>query len=155
MNAIRLYRVAHYLHRKHIPLLPGLLRLLMFLLYNSVIPPECNIGKNSWFAHGGIGVVLHPDCFIGERVLIGQGVTIGGSFGSGAPTIENDVWIGPGVRILGAVTVGCNSIIGANAVVIKDVVENSVIGGVPGKLIRSIPPGALNVREGKLNDLSL
>lgn len=151
MNAIRLYRVAHYLHCKHIPLLPGLLRLLMFLLYNSVIPPQCSIGKNSWFAHGGIGVVLHPDCLIGERVLIGQGVTIGGNFGSGAPKIGNDVWIGPGARILGAVTIGCNSIIGANAVVIEDVVENSVIGGVPGKLIKSIRPGALNVKEGKLN----
>ncbi|QOJ22951.1 MAG: serine acetyltransferase [Gammaproteobacteria bacterium] len=132
MNAIHLYRIAHYLHCRHVPLLPGLLRLLMFLLYNSVIPPQCSIGKSSWFAHGGIGVVLHPDCLIGERVLIGQGVTIGGSFGSGTPKIGNDVWIGPGARILGAVTVGCNSIIGANAVVIKDVVENSVIGGVPG-----------------------
>ncbi len=152
MNAIYLYRVAHYLYCKHIPFLPNLLRLLIFLLYNSVIPPKCSIGKDSWFAHGGIGVVLHPDCLIGERVLIGQGVTIGGSFGSGVPKIGNDVWIGPGVRILGAITVGCNSIIGANAVVIQDVAENSVIGGIPGKLIRSIDPGALNVKEGVLNN---
>lgn len=152
MNAIHLYRIAHYLHCKHIPLLPGLLRLLMFLLYNSVIPPKCRIGQGSWFAHGGIGVVLHPDCLIGDRVLIGQGVTIGGNFGCGVPKIGNDVWIGPGARILGAITIGCNTIIGANAVVISDVAENSVIGGVPGKLIKSINPGSLNVTEGKLND---
>lgn len=152
MNAIHFYRVANLLYRLHIPLLPGFLRWLIFLLYNSAIPPQCYIGKDSWFAHGGIGVVLHPNCFIGERVLIGQGVTLGGSFGSGAPRIGNDVWIGPGARILGAVTVGCNSIIGANAVVIQDVKENSVIGGIPGKLIRSINPGALDVARGRLDD---
>lgn len=82
MNAIHIYRVANCLYRMHIPLLPGLLRFLLFLLYNSVIPPQCSIGKGSSFAHGGIGTVLHPDCRIGERVQIGQGVTLGGSFGS-------------------------------------------------------------------------
>ena len=124
----------------------------MFLLFNSVLPPQCKIGKSSFFAHGGIGVVLHPDCRIGERVLIGQGVTIGGTFGSGVPTVENDVWIGPGVRILGDVTIGSNSIIGANAVVIRDVAENSVVGGIPAKLIRTIKPGSLDVVHGTLRD---
>ncbi|WP_292992817.1 hypothetical protein [Nitrosomonas sp.] len=152
MNAIHLYRVAHYLHCLHVPLIPGLLRWFMFLLYNSVIPPQCSIGKDSTFAHGGIGVVLHPDCIIGERVLIGQGVTLGGSFGSGAPKIGNDVWIGPGARILGSVIIGGNTIIGANAVVVQDVTENSIIGGVPGKVIRTISPGALDVSKGILND---
>lgn len=136
----------------HIPLLPGLLRFLMFLLYNSVLPPQCYIGKGSFFAHGGIGVVLHPDCRISERVQIGQGVTLGGSFGSGAPSIENDVWIGPGVRILGEITIGQNSIIGANAVVIRDVAENSIMAGVPAKLIRTIKPGSLDVAEGRLRN---
>ena len=152
MNAIHIYRVANFLYRMHVPLLPGLLRFLMFLLYNSVIPPQCRIGKGSSFAHGGIGIVLHPDCCIGERVLIGQGVTLGGSFGSGAPTVESDVWIGPGVRILGEITVAQNSIIGANAVVIRDVAENSVMGGVPAKLIRTIKPGSLDVARGRLRD---
>lgn len=152
MNAIYIYRAAHYLHCLHIPLVPELLRWIMFLLYNSVIPPQCSIGKHSWFAHGGIGVVLHPDCIVGERVLIGQGVTLGGNFGSGAPKIGNDVWIGPGARILGAVTIGDNSIIGANSVVIKNVDENSVIGGVPGKLIKTIRPGTLDVLNGHLHN---
>jgi len=152
MNAIYIYRVSSFLYRMHIPLLPGLLRFLIFLLYNSVIPPQCSIGKGSSFSHGGIGIVLHPDCCIGERVLIGQGVTLGGSFGSGAPSIESDVWIGPGVRILGEITIGQNSIIGANAVVIRDVAENSVMAGVPAKLIRSINPGSLDVAEGRLRN---
>jgi acetyltransferase-like isoleucine patch superfamily enzyme len=66
--------------------------------------------------------------------------------------VENDVWIGPGVRILGEVTVGSNSIIGANAVVTRDVAENSVVGGVPAKLIRTIKPGSLDVAGGRLLD---
>ena len=152
MNAIHIYRVANFLYRMHIPLLPGLLRFLMFLLYNSVIPPQCSIGKGSSLAHGGIGSVLHPDCRIGARVLIGQGVTLGGSFGSGAPIVESDVWIGPGVRILGKVTIKRNSIIGANAVVTRDVAENSVVGGVPAKLIRAIKPDSLDVANGRLRD---
>lgn len=152
MNAIHLYRIASYLYRIHVPVLPGLLRFLMFLLYNSAIPPQCRIGRGSTFAHGGIGIVLHPDCRIGERVLIGQGVTLGGSFGSGAPTIGDDVWIGPGVRILGEVSIGSNTIIGANAVVTRDVAGNSVVGGVPARLIRTIRPGALDVAAGRLRD---
>ena len=73
----------------------------MFLLYNSTIHPQCAIGEDSIFVYGGVGVVLHPKSTIGSRVLIGQGVTTGGSFGSGPPAIMNDVWIGPGARILG------------------------------------------------------
>ena len=153
MNAIQIYRLANYLYIRNIPLLPSLVRYLIFLLYNSIIPPECSIGKGAFFAHGGIGTVLHPDCRIGERVQIGQGVTLGGSFGSGAPTVENDVWIGPGVRILGSITVGQNSIIGANAVVTRDVAENSVMAGVPAKLIRTINPGSLDVATGSLRDV--
>lgn len=137
MNAIKIYRVAHFLYEAKIPILPELIRWLIFLIYNSAIPPQCTIGKDCKFGHGGIGVVLHPNCKIGDRVLIGQGVTLGGSFGSGPPTIESDVWIGPGARILGNVTVGENSIIGANAVVIRDVAKNSVVGGVPAKFIRA------------------
>ncbi len=89
---------------------------------------------------------------IGSRVLIGQGVTIGGTFGSGVPTIESDVWIGPGARILGEITVHSNSVIGANAVVTRDVEANSVVGGVPAKTIRTIPPGSLDVRSGRILD---
>jgi serine O-acetyltransferase len=153
MNAIHIYRLAHFLYNKRVPLLPGLLRFLMFLLYNSVIEPACPIGRGSSFIHGGIGVVLHPHCKIGERVAIGQGVTLGGSFGSGPPTVEDDVWIGPGARLLGDITIGHNSIIGANAVVIRDVPPNSVVGGVPAKVIKTLKPGSLDVAQGKLRDV--
>jgi len=150
MNAIKPYRVAHFLQRRRIPILPELMRWLMFLIYNSTIPPECIIGEDCIFGHGGIGVVLHPKARIGCRVLIGQGVTIGGNFGGGPPRIMDDVWIGPGARILGDITVGQNSVIGANSVVTRDVPENSIVGGVPAKLIKTIEPGQLDVKRGRL-----
>jgi serine O-acetyltransferase len=150
MNAIYFYRMAHFFYKVRIPIIPAAFRWLMFLIYNSVIPPKCVIGRGAYFTHGGIGVVLHPDCKIGDRVSIGQGVTLGGSFGSGAPIVGSDVWIGPGVRILGNVIIGSNCIIGANAVVTRDVPDNSIVGGVPAKLIRTIEPGALDVLNGQL-----
>jgi serine O-acetyltransferase len=153
MNAIKIYRVANALHRRNIPVLPKLLKLVIFLLYNSMIPPECEIGKGSYFGHRGIGVVLHPRTKVGERVLLGQGITLGGSLGEGPPTIGDDVWIGPGARILGNITVGRNSIIGANAVVTRDVPENSIVGGVPAKLLRTIAPGQLDTSTGTLRDI--
>lgn len=150
MNAIVVYRAAHYLKRSGIPVIPRILEWTMFLLFNSVIPAGCHIGKKSRFGHGGIGVVLHPECKIGDRVLIGQGVTIGGTFGSGVPVIEDDVWIGPGARILGNVIVKSNSVIGANAVVTSNVTGNCVVGGIPAKIIREIQPGALDTAGGIL-----
>lgn len=150
MNAITLYRAANFLHRKRIPLLPKLIKVTMFFLYNSMIPPECSIGSGSTFGHRGIGVVIHPRARIGERVLIGQGITIGGSMGAGPPTIGNDVWIGPGARMLGDITIGNNCLIGANAVVTKDVPDNCIVGGIPAKVLRNIEPGQLDTSRGVL-----
>lgn len=151
MNGIVLYRIARQLYLWRVPLLPQLIKWLIFLMYNSVIPPECKIGKDSSLVHGGIGIVIHPDAVIGDRVCIGQGMTIGGTFGSGVPIIESDVWIGPGVRILGDVRVHSNSVIGANSVVTKDVPANCIVAGMPAKTIRTIEPGSLDVLSGRLN----
>lgn len=152
MKAIHLYRVAHALHLAKIPLLPRIFQGLIFFLYNSSIPPSCQIGRGSFFGHGGIGVVLHPHCVIGARVLIGQGVTIGGSFGSGVPCIGDDVWIGPGARILGEVKIGNNVIVGANAVVVRDLPDNVVAAGVPAKVIRALAPRSLDIATGTIQE---
>jgi len=147
---MHIYRVSHYLYSLKIPILPIFFKWIIFLLYNSKIPPECSIGELSKFGHGGIGVVLHAECVIGDRVLIGQGVTIGGSFGSGVPKISSDVWIGPGARIFGDIRVGSNCVIGANSVVTKNIPDNCVVGGVPAKIIKEIPVNSLDVINGRM-----
>lgn len=152
MNMVVHYRVAHWLHQHHVPLLPRIIRRLVFLLYNSDIPPSCEIGPGSYFAHGGIGVVINRNCRIGSRVHIGQDVTIGGSFGSGVPIIGDDVWVGPGVRILGSIRVGNNVILGANAVVVKDIPDNCIAMGVPARVSADIPPGSLDTLHGVLKE---
>jgi serine O-acetyltransferase len=95
------------------------------------------IGKNSKFAYLGIGCVLHKNTIIGDNCLIGQGITIGGrGKRSGLPIIGNNVYIGAGARILGPISIGNNVIIGPNSVVITDVPNNSIVGGIPAKIIK-------------------
>ncbi|WP_210420687.1 serine O-acetyltransferase [Chitinophaga sp. XS-30] len=137
LNAIHLYRAASWLKRRHIPLLPRLLTLLIFLLYNSKIPASASIGKGTRLGYGGIGVVIHDRAVIGEFVMIGPNVTIGGRSGHyEVPVIGDHVDISTGAKVLGPVRIGNNVVIGANAVVIKDVPDNAVVAGVPAKIIR-------------------
>ncbi|MCS0149137.1 serine acetyltransferase [Vibrio alginolyticus] len=134
-----LYKISNFLYRYNIPFLPRVIKGLTFLLYNSVVPYSANIGNNSKFAYGAIGVVLHSKCHIGEDVIIGQNVTIGRQLDpNGVPTIGNNVYISAGARVLGDITIGDNVIIGANAVVIKDVPPNSIVAGIPAKVIKSV-----------------
>lgn len=71
LNAIYFYRVSHWLYCHHIPVLPKLITLFIFLIYNSKIPPQAKIGKGSKFGYGGISVVIHQDSVIGENCSIG------------------------------------------------------------------------------------
>ncbi len=77
-NAIHFYRVSRWLYLHHVPFLPKLITLLIFLLYNSKVPYQAEIGKGTRLGYGGIGVVIHTDCRIGAYVIIGQNVTLGG-----------------------------------------------------------------------------
>ena len=139
MNAIYLYRVAHFLYCLKIPIIPFFIKQIIFLIFNSVVPYQCVIGKFSKLAYGGIGVVIHSRAVLGDKVIIGQNVTIGRKLDpSGVPVIGNNVYISAGSRILGNLTIGDNVIIGANSVVISDVPSNSIVAGVPAKIIRSI-----------------
>lgn len=95
------------------------------MIFNSVIPYSAQIGQDSKFAYGGIGVVIHSKSVIGDKVIIVQGVTIGRQLGpEGVPVIGNNVYISAGSRILGNIKIGNNVIIGANSVVIHDVLDN-------------------------------
>ena len=137
LNAIHIHQIAHWLKRHHIPLLPGLLTLLIFLLYNSKVPAGAKIGKGTRLGYGGIGVVIHDRAVIGADVMIGPNVTIGGRSGHyEVPVIGDRVEISTGAKVLGPIKIGNNVIIGANAVVIKDVPDNVIVAGVPAKIIR-------------------
>jgi serine O-acetyltransferase len=139
VNALDIYRVARKCHELHIPLLPKLLKGLIFLTANSVIPPSAEIGAESKLAYFGIGVVIHSRAKIGRRVIIGQNCTIGRQLDpETVPVIGDNVFIGPGVRILGAIKVGNNVIIGANSVVIKDVPDNCIVAGSPARQVRAV-----------------
>lgn len=145
MNAISLYRLERWLFVNNIPIMPILIRNIIFLIYNSYIPPSAEIGEKSVFAYGGISVVLHSDSKIGKGCVIGQGVTVGAAEGYFSkkthlsPAIGNNCYISAGAKILGNIRIGDNCIIGAGAIVLSDIPDNSVVVGCPGKVIKSTP----------------
>lgn len=118
---------------------------LIALLRNSSVPLSAKLGK-VMFGYGGIGVIVHAQCKIGDYVTIGGNVTIGGGKSSiqpdgktrNVPHIEDRVYIATGAKILGGITVGHHSVIGANAVCVKDVPPYSVVAGNPAKIIKTI-----------------
>ena len=135
---IHWYRLANWLFRHSIPLLPKIIYYIQYLLFNSSVPASCLLGAGTKLAYGGIAVVIHARANIGKNCVIGQCVTIGGrSKHYAVPIIGDNVYIGAGAKILGPVKVGDNSVIGAGAVVLNDVPENSIVVGVPAKVIKT------------------
>lgn len=101
------------------------------------IPPDTKIGSGFYIGHFG-GIVVNSQSVIGKNCNISQGVTLGKAnrgINKGYPTLGDDVYIGPGAKIIGAVKIGNNVAIGANCVVTKDIPDNSVVVGIPGKVI--------------------
>ena len=135
---IFLYRVSAFLHRLHVPLLPSLFYLLNRVLFSVVLPPQARIGKNVKFAYLGLGTVVHRNATLGDNVVLGPGVVVGGRSGhSVLPVIEDGAYLGTGAKVLGPVRVGKNSVIGANAVVLFDVPPNCVAVGIPAKVVKT------------------
>ena len=101
------------------------------------IPLVTEIGSGFYIGHFG-GIVVNYETVIGKNCNISQGVTIGVANrgkNKGYPQLGDNVYIGPGAKIIGSIKVGNNVAIGANCVVTKDVPDNSVVAGVPGKII--------------------
>lgn len=120
------------------PLLWIILRHLTYKLGIS-IPPTTKIGSGFYIGHFG-GIVINHQTIIGKNCNISHGVTLGqANRGSrkGFPTLGDNIYIGPGAKIIGAVKIGNNVAIGANCVVTKDIASNSVVAGVPGRVISS------------------
>lgn len=102
------------------------------------IHPGAQIGKGFFVDHGS-GVIIGETTVIGDNVTLYQGVTLGGTGkekGKRHPTIEDNVMISAGAKILGSFTVGANSKIGAGSVVLKEVPPNSTVVGVPGHVVK-------------------
>jgi serine O-acetyltransferase len=150
--AIIFHRIAHALYKWRIPFIPRLISQVSRLLTLIEIHPGAKIGRGIFIDHG-VGVVIGETAEIGEGVTIFQGVTLGGTGkekGKRHPTIGNNVVLGAGAIVLGAITIGDNSRIGAGAVVTKPVPPDSTVVGNPawvmkreGRKLNPLEPGAL------------
>lgn len=138
LHAIIFYRIANFLVKLRIPILPRAISQFARFLTGIEIHPAAQIGKSLFIDHG-MGVVIGETTIVGDNVTLYQGVTLGGTGkekGKRHPTIGNNVVIGTGAKVLGNISVGDNSYVGANAVVIKDVPPDSTAVGVPARITR-------------------
>ncbi|KGG13668.1 MULTISPECIES: serine O-acetyltransferase [Prochlorococcus] len=136
-QAIFLHRISHRIWKLGIPLLPRLLSQATRSLTGIEIHPGAQIGKGVFIDHG-MGVVIGETTEIGNRCLLYQGVTLGGTgkdHGKRHPTLAENVVIGAGAKVLGAIKVGTNTRIGAGSVVVRDVEADSTVVGIPGRVV--------------------
>jgi serine O-acetyltransferase len=160
-HAILWHRAAHKLYTSGLPLLARIVSQFNRLLTGIEIHPGATIGRRCFIDHG-MGVVIGETTEIGDDVLLYQGVTLGGTGkerGKRHPTIGNNVVIGTGAKILGNITIGSHTKIGAGSVVVRSVPENSTVVGVPGRVVRLrvdtgdyLEHGTLPDPEGQLID---
>ncbi|MBM3797155.1 MAG: serine O-acetyltransferase [Acidobacteria bacterium] len=137
-HAILLHRLAHWLYRLGLPLVPRLVSQTSRFLTGIEIHPGARIGRRFFIDHG-MGVVIGETAEIGDDVLLYQGVTLGGTGkerGKRHPTLGNQVVVGTGAKILGNIQIGDHVKIGAGSVVVHPVPPNSTVVGIPGRVVR-------------------
>jgi serine O-acetyltransferase len=142
--AIFFHRIAHALYKAHIPFLPRLIsQIARFVTSGIEIHPGAQIGKRFFIDHGA-GVVIGETAVIGNNVMLYHQVTLGatgwwrpspGRRQKRHPTIEDDVTIGVGAAVLGPITIGRGSRIGAMTLVLESVPPNSVVASKPAELL--------------------
>jgi serine O-acetyltransferase len=138
VQALLVHRVANGLHGIGVPLIPRSMSMLSRTWTGIEIHPAARIGQGFFIDHGA-GVVIGETAEIGDDVTLYQGVTLGGTgFATGKrhPTLEDNVTVGAGAKLLGAITVGHGAKIGANSVVVHDVPPNTTVVGNPGHPVR-------------------
>ncbi len=136
-QALVLHRISHKLWKYNLPLLPRVLSQLTRNITGIEIHPGAKIGKGVFIDHG-MGVVIGETSEIGDRCLLYQGVTLGGTgkeCGKRHPTLQENVVVGAGAKVLGAIEIGSNTRIGAGSVVVKNVEKNSTVVGIPGRVV--------------------
>ncbi len=137
VHAMLFYRLNNLLWRWNLKWLARAFSGLARLLTGIEIHPGATIGRRFFIDHG-MGVVIGETTVIGDDCTLYHGVTLGGTSwdkGKRHPTLGNDVVVGAGAKVLGPITLGDNSRVGSNAVVVKDVPEGSTVVGVPGRVI--------------------
>ena len=140
LHALTLHRFSHRLWQLRWPLTPLVARILSQLgrwLTGIEIHPGARIGRGVFIDHG-MGVVIGETSVIGDNCLLYQGVTLGGTgkdHGKRHPTLETNVVVGAGAKVLGAIQVGANTRIGAGSVVLRDVAPDSTVVGIPGRVV--------------------
>jgi serine O-acetyltransferase len=138
VQALLTHRVAHAMRDAGLPLVPTAIAYASRAVTGVEIHPAARIGADFFIDHGS-GVVIGETAQIGDRVTLYQGVTLGGTgFARGKrhPTVEDDVTIGSGAKLLGPITIGHGSKVGANTVVIDDVPPCTTVVGNPGRPVR-------------------
>ncbi|MDN3019631.1 serine O-acetyltransferase [Paenibacillus sp. BSR1-1] len=137
LHAIWAHRVAHALFKRKLFFLARVISQISRFFTGIEIHPGAKIGRRFFIDHG-MGVVIGETCEIGDNVTVFQGVTLGGTGkekGKRHPTIKDNALIATGAKVLGSITVGENSKIGAGSVVLKEVPPNSTVVGVPGRVV--------------------
>ena len=138
LHALMYYRVAHFYHKIGFKFLARATSQWCRFVTNIEIHPGAEIGRGVFIDHGA-GVVIGETAIVGNNVVIYQGVTLGGTGkdkGKRHPTIEDDVMLSCGAKILGPFVVGKGSKIGAGSVVLKEVPPYCTVVGVPGRIVR-------------------
>jgi len=138
VQAVLAHRVAHALHGRGVPVLPRAIAYAARVLTGVEIHPGAHVGERLFIDHGA-GVVIGETASVGDGVTLYQGVTLGGTgfeTGKRHPTVQDNVTIGSGAKLLGPIEIGHGAKIGANSVVVRDVPPNSTVVGVPGHPVR-------------------
>ena len=137
-KALFRYRIAHWLYNHHMKVLATIISAGSRRKYGVDIHPAAQIAGGVFIDHG-VGVVIGETAIVGTNVLLYQGVTLGGTGkeeGKRHPTIEDNVMISAGAIVLGNITIGHDTKIGAGSVVLKDIPPHCTVVGVPGKIVR-------------------
>lgn len=138
VHALLAYRLAHALHEKEHYFAARAVSQMARNITGIEIHPGAKIGKGLMIDHG-MGVVIGETAEIGDNCTIYQGVTLGGTgkdVGKRHPTIGNNVMIGAGAKVLGPFTIGDNTKIAANAVVLEEIPESCTAVGIPAKIVK-------------------
>ncbi len=140
VHALIYYRMGHWAWENGFTTLGRFISHVGRFLSGIEIHPAAKIGKGVFFDHG-MGIVIGETAEVGDNVTLYQGVTLGGTSLEGDkrhPTLDEGVIVGAGAKILGPIHVGRNARIGSNAVVVKSVMENTTVIGIPAKAVQ--PP---------------